>query len=144
MNIDAETGEVIAAELAAPAMPKSVAAALCAVIPAVGGLAKTSRNNHGGYNFVSGDDYLMAVRGAMAEHHLVPDCQQVGWEVMPTAKGGSQTAVTFDFYLTHAETGERAGPWRRTAVGTSTNSQAFGGAWTYAFKYFLRSVLMIP
>lgn len=138
---------------AAPAFPPKLAAALCKISASVKQLGKSERNNFAKYDFVSVDKFYAAIGSLMAENgvHCIPDC--IESEVVPglekTDKNGSVRRGApllkerWAFTLLH-ESGEVAGPYRRSVTVPAEGAQAHGSSESYAQKQFLRGVFRVP
>lgn len=128
-------------------IPGSIVKAICAVQASMGAVAKSNRNQHGGYQFASTDDIYAALTRKMGEVGLTVISLEDLCEVKRIEKDGkvSQWAqLEFSFVLATEDatwTDKRA---RRTLYIQITGPQTFQAAQSYAEKAFLRSLFKIP
>lgn len=119
-------------------MDDKICHAIAAVMAGLPKLDKAARNQHGGYNFASVDDFFEAVQPQMAKAGLVVTSDEQDFEVIGEGKD-AWLKMRFAF-VAHAG-GAEYGPLMRTAmVRASMGSQALGAAQSYAEKQFLRSL----
>jgi hypothetical protein len=105
-------------------------------------LAKEDKNQHGGYNFASIDDFLDLTRPLCAKHGLVVLQDEEDFEVIDAGNNNKSLRMRFAFTLEAG--GESRGPLRRSImVPAKMGSQAFGAGQSYALKQFLRATFQI-
>jgi hypothetical protein len=136
-------------EMTIPPMPAKVATAIVQVMGAVPKLVKDDRNQHGGYQFTSVDDFLQAIRPLCAAAGLVIVQDEEGFEVIVSGKNRDGAdllwlRMRYLFTLSHVS-GETWGhrPARTIMVQAAMGSQAFGAAQSYVLKQFARSLFQI-
>lgn len=128
-------------------IPGSIVKAICQIQATMGAVAKSNRNNHGGYQFSSTDDIYAALTRRMGEVGLAVISLEDLCEVKRVEKDGkiSQWAhVVFSFVLATEDatwTDKRA---CRSLYIQVTGPQTFQAAQSYAEKAYLRSLFKIP
>lgn len=132
------------------AFPPKVAAAVVAVIKAVGTLGKGHERKDSGahYDYASIDDFIEHVRGHCADAGLfiVPNEARDAETQEVTKRDGKSTVVwnaRFAFTLVH-ESGESYGPIYKGVMVPATGAQSAGSAQSYALKQFMRGLFLIP
>lgn len=119
-----------------------VTEAIAAVMSDIKRLAKEDKNQHGGYNFASIDDFLDLTRPLCAKHGLVVLQDEEDFEVLDAGNNNKSLRMRFAFTLEAG--GESRGPLRRSImVPAKMGSQAFGAGQSYALKQFLRATFQI-
>ncbi len=119
-----------------------VTEAIAAVMSDIKRLAKEDKNQHGGYNFASIDDFLDLTRPLCAKHGLVVLQDEEDFEVIDAGNNNKSLRMRFAFTLEAG--GESRGPLRRSImVPAKMGSQAFGAGQSYALKQFLRATFQI-
>lgn len=129
-------------------IPASIVRAICAIQGSMGSVAKSNRNNHGGYNFASADDIYAALTRKMGEVGLAIISLEDQCEIKRFEGKDGKTAqwahMEFSFVLATEEatwTDKRA---KRTLYIQVTGAQTFQAAQSYAEKAYLRSLFKIP
>jgi ERF superfamily len=128
-------------------VPASIVKAICAIQSTMGAVAKSNRNQHGGYNFASADDIYAALTRKMGEVGLAIISLEDLCDIKRVEKDGktSQWAhMEFSFVLATEDatwTDKRA---KRTLYIQVTGAQTFQAAQSYAEKAYLRSLFKIP
>lgn len=130
-----------------PVIPEAVAKAISDVMNGVEKLAKDNKNQHGGYNFTSVDDFLEMTGKLCAEHGLIVIQDETEAELISgqNAQGKPKTSLkaTYEFTLAHSS-GVAWGPIKRHVLLDASGAQAFGAAQSYTLKHFMRSLFQIP
>lgn len=132
-------------------MPPEIAKAVVKVMGEVKKLGKDTRNAHGGYNYVSVDQFFDQVGKLMSDAGIWLDVNEVesSIEVRETTdqygktKKSAWLAVVFDIYVVH-ESGAVHGPRRRHQQVQATGPQSYGSCSAYAEKYYMRNLFKIP
>ncbi len=128
-------------------IPPSIIKAICQIMVTVEAIKKTSRNQHGGYNFASTDDIYAAVTRKMGEVGLTLLALEDSVEIKRVEKDGktSQWAhFVFDFVLATEDATWANPKFRRTLYIQVTGPQTFQAAQSYAEKAVLRSLFKLP
>lgn len=132
------------------AFPPKIAAAVVAVMKAVGTLGKGHERNDAGarYNYASIDDFIEHVRGhcAGAGLFIIPgEARDAETQEVTTRQGKSMVVwnARFAFELVH-ESGEHYGPIYKGVMVPANGAQAAGSAQSYALKQFMRGLFLIP
>jgi hypothetical protein len=126
-------------------MSANLAKAVCGVMAEVKRLAKDARNNHGGYDYVSVDDFKDSIRPLLAKHGLDARITEVSHSIeqLETKSGKSVSAVfTFEIRLRHTS-GEQDEPERTTVMLPHTGAQTTGAAKSYALKEWLKGRFLV-
>lgn len=119
-------------------MPAQIAKAITATTLEVEGLVRDQDNSFAKYRFVSHDQIKAKAGKIMAKHGLIIVANEVA-----SAVDGKALHCEYEFWLYH-ESGVEYGPIRRTVQVPANGAQAYGGAASYAQKYFLRDIFQIP
>lgn len=127
--------------------PKTVYAAIAAVMSAVGAVGKNRQNTQGGgYKYRGIDDVMAAVQPLMAEHGLVcvPRVIEREREHITTNKGSGMVSVRL--LVEHTFYGPDGTSVICTTLGEAFDSgdKASNKAMAVALKYALTETLMIP
>lgn len=137
--------EVLSAPI--PPIHGSIVKAVCAVKSHMEAVAKSQRNQHGGYNFASADDIYAFVSRKMGDVGLISVQLEDGCDIVRVEKDGktSQWAkVSFSFVLATEEATWSNPRLRRTLFIQVTGPQTFQAAQSYCDKAFLRSIFKLP
>lgn len=130
------------------AMPANIAGAILKVISKSKQLGFDERNPHGGYNYVSVDKFFETLAPVMAEAGLlmIVEEEDISYrEGPPNREGRVTTWATIKYAISLAhESGESWGPLHRTLALPITGPQTFAAAESFARKYFMRGLFMIP
>ena len=126
-----------------PAIPVEIAKAIGEVMTSIKSLPKGERNDHGGYNFASIDDFLAAVGPLCSTAGLIV-YQDEDTVDMIDRGGKAWLKITYAFTLGHTSGVICNRPTKRTVFQAITGPQTTGSSQSYAFKMFMRSLFMIP
>lgn len=124
-------------------VPQEIAKAIGEVMTQIKSLPKGERNQHGGYNFASIDDFLAAIGPLCASAGLIV-YQDEGLVDTIDRGGKSWLKATYTFTLGHTSGVVWSKPVSRTVYQSITGPQTTGSCQSYALKQFLRSLFMIP
>ncbi|CAB4122886.1 Essential recombination function protein [uncultured Caudovirales phage] len=117
---------------------------IAATTMAIGTLAKDARNQHGGYNYVSVDDYYEGVAKVAASNGLSWIVREIeSGDPTPTgAKGSLVVKFTYavDLYF---DDGAVSDIWRTSIFHPFAGAQTSGSAMSYADKMFMRSTFKV-
>ena len=129
------------------AMPPEIAKAVVKVMGEVKKLGKDTRNPHGGYNYVSVDQFFDQIGQLMhvAGIFVVVNESESETAIRETGNGRSSAWLTcaYDIYIYH-ESGAAYGPVKRSIQVSASGPQSYGSAISFVEKYFLRSLFKIP
>lgn len=126
-----------------PAIPVEIAQAIGSVMTQIKSLPKGERNDHGGYNFASIDDFLAAVGPLCSTAGLIV-YQDEDTVDMIDRGGKAWLKITYAFTLGHTSGVICNRTTKRTVFQAITGPQTTGSSQSYAFKMFMRSLFMIP
>lgn len=122
-------------------------AALCQIQSEVAHVPKNRRNSGQGYLYRGIDDFCLAVQRVMARCgvHVYPVRLDVTRTAVPTKSGGSSTLATLDgtWRFTCAEDGSSIDVEGR-GEALDVGDKSTGKAISYALKYVLRDVFLLP
>ena len=132
-------------------MPPEIAKAVVKVMGEVKKLGKDDTNKHGGYKYVSVDQFFDQVGKLMAEAGIFVLVHEADSNIdvrETTDSYGKQKAsawlsTAYDVFLVH-ESGVMHGPLRRHQQVSATGPQSYGASEAYVEKYFLRNLFKIP
>ena len=132
-------------------MPPEIAKAIVKVMGEVKKLGKDADNKHGGYKYVSVDQFFDQIGALMhgAGIFVVVDetaCETASRETVDAygkVKVSNWLTSHYDISIFH-DSGAQFGPIKRTIQVQSTGPQSYGSAISYVEKYFLRSLFKIP
>jgi hypothetical protein len=132
-------------------MPPEIAKAIVKVMGEVKKLGKDADNKHGGYKYVSVDQFFDQIGALMHGAGIFVVVDETGCETAPreaTDKYGNVKVSTwltshYDISIYH-DSGAQFGPVKRTIQVQATGPQSYGSAISYVEKYFLRSLFKIP
>lgn len=100
-------------------------------------LEKLHKNQHGGYEFTSIDDFKDEIRPIMAKHdlsyHLSEESYTLSTVKSKDGKESNVAIIRFKFVLEHGS-GERSEPSFSTVILPYTGAQTTGAAQSYAIK----------
>jgi hypothetical protein len=100
-------------------------------------LEKLHKNQHGGYEFTSIDDFKDEIRPLMAKHdlsyHVTEDSYTLSTVKSKDGKESNVAIIRFKFVLEHGS-GERSEPSFSTVILPYTGAQTTGAAQSYAIK----------
>lgn len=119
--------------------------ALCKVMEKIERRKKDDKNNHGGYDFTSVDDFKDHIRPMMAAQGLALHVTQQHFELVEyiaNSKGKEEkrTVAQFDFAMTLEHTsGYSSNPEIMTVALPFTGPQTSGAARSYAVKEWMKS-----
>lgn len=123
--------------------PAEIAKAIGEVMAQIKSLPKGERNDHGGYNFASIDDFLAAVGPLCTQAGLIVYQDEDSIDMIDRGnKAWLKITYAFTLGLTSGVVSQR--PIRRTVFQQITGPQTTGSCQSYAFKMFMRSLFMIP
>lgn len=125
-----------------PAMPETLAAAVCQVMSKIKRLSKGSQNSHGGYDFTSVDDFKDALRPLMSEAGLYLHVSQESFQMIDyvDGKGNNKSVAQYHFSITLAHVnGDKSEPEMMTVALPFTGAQTSGAARSYAVKEWSKS-----
>jgi hypothetical protein len=128
-------------------IPASIVQAICQIKITVDAVKKSSRNQHGGYQFASTDDIYAAVTRKMGEVGLVLLSLEDKCEIKRIEKDGKVAQWGhFEFSFVLATTSDTWTDARsmRTLFIQITGPQSFQSAQSYAEKAYLRSLFKLP
>lgn len=129
------------------AMPPEIAKAVVKVMGEVKKLGKDTRNPHGGYNYVSVDQFFDQIGQLMhaAGIFVVVNESESETAIRETGNGRSSAWLTcaYDIFIYH-ESGAAYGPVKRSIQVSASGPQSYGSAISFVEKYFLRSLFKIP
>jgi hypothetical protein len=134
---------MIQSPVVSPAIPVEIAAAIGEVMAQIKSLPKGERNDHGGYNFASIDDFLAAVGPLCSAAGLIV-YQDEDTVDMIDRGGKAWLKITYAFTLGHTSGVICNRTTKRTVFQAITGPQTTGSSQSYAFKMFMRSLFMIP
>jgi len=138
----------MAADAQNPIMPKAISEAISKVMGGIDKLAKDNKNAHGGYNFVSVDDFIELVNPLCADAGLIIVQDEGETKLIDTKTSTGKESTTllqeYRFYLCHASGVVWDKPITRRLLIQITGPQTFGAAQSYALKTFMRSLFQIP
>jgi hypothetical protein len=126
-------------------MPTEIAKAITAVMAEVHRLKKDDTNSHGGYKYVSVDDFKDLLRPLMAKHGLSLHTTELDYalETLQGRNGPTVNAkITYQFQLRHTS-GEADEPERATIMLPHTGAQTAGAAKSYAIKEYLKGRFLV-
>ena len=126
-------------------MNTEIAKAITAVMADIHRLKKTDKNDHGGYKYVSVDDFKDLVRPLMAQHGLSLSMTELDYqlETLQGRHGPTVNAkITYEFRLRHTS-GEADEPERATIMLPHTGAQTAGAAKSYAIKEYLKGRFLV-
>jgi hypothetical protein len=129
--------------ITAPTIPVEIAKAVGEVMAQIKSLPKGERNDHGGYNFASIDDFLAAI-GPLCSAAGLLVFQDEDTVDMIDRGGKVWLKITYAFTLGHTSGVICNRPTKRTVFQAITGPQTTGSSQSYAFKMFMRSLFMIP
>lgn len=132
-------------------MPPEIAKAIVKVMGEVKKLGKDADNKHGGYKYVSVDQFFDQIGALMhgAGIFVVVDETSCETASRETVDGYGKVKVSnwltshYDISIFH-DSGAQFGPIKRTIQVQATGPQSYGSAISYVEKYFLRSLFKIP
>jgi ERF superfamily protein len=124
-------------------IPAEIARAIGEVMTSIKSLPKGERNDHGGYNFASIDDFLAAVGPLCASAGLIVYQDEHSIDIIDRG-GKSWVKATYAFRLGHTSGVICERPMLRTVFQAITGPQTMGSSQSYSLKQFLRSLFMIP
>lgn len=119
-------------------MPPEIAEAIIFVLARVKTLVKDNVNKHGGYKYVSYDNFLAIIGPLLAEAGLI-----IVMNESESHSDGKWLHVTFQIYLYHSS-GKHYGPISRTQAVMANGPQAYASAQSFVEKYFMRQTFKIP
>lgn len=128
-----------------PAMPASVAEAVCKVMHDVTGVEKRGRNEFHRYKYATVGDLMAALQPAMAEHGLVVVQSEAGRSIVQGA-----LLVDYEFGLSSRQGETWPARIRHTGMAGLMNAKggvddkAHNKCHTSARKYFLQGLFQIP
>jgi hypothetical protein len=128
-------------------IPKSVVKAICKIKSAVEAVAKTQKNQHGGWLFSSTDDVYAAVARKMGDVGLAIIALERECEVVKVEKDGKTVQwlrATYQFVLATDEDSWTDSDCKRSVFTQITGPQSFQAAQSYCEKSFLRSLFKLP
>lgn len=120
----------------------ALAAALLDAQRKMQAVAKSSRNDHHGYDFASAEDMIAAGRKVLLEAGLL--VRRGSWEIVDSAAG---PAARMTFTLTHPESGQSAIERIDFLIfehDGKPSDKATATCLTSALSYWLRDLLLIP
>ena len=126
------------------APPTPLATRLVAAMGEIGALNKGGSNTAQNYKYVTSEDVLSAVRGALWKHGIFFICG-VDSVTREESRSGKQYLVTLKMTMVFCcgETGEKMeAPWYAEAA--DSGDKAINKAQTAAVKYFLLKTFLIP
>jgi hypothetical protein len=124
-------------------MPADIAKAIGEVMAQVKSLPKGERNEHGGYNFASIDDFLAAIGPLCSAAGLIVYQDEDSIDLIDRGnKAWLKATYSFRLGLTSGAISDR--PIRRTVFQAITGPQTTGSCQSYCLKQFLRSLFLIP
>jgi hypothetical protein len=126
-----------------PAVPVEIAAAIGEVMAQIKSLPKGERNDHGGYNFASIDDFLSAVGPLCSSAGLIVYQDEHSIDMIDRG-GKAWLKATYSFTLGHTSGVLCDRPLLRTVFQSITGPQTTGSCQSYCLKQFLRSLFLIP
>lgn len=132
-----------AAPSVSPTIPVEIAQAIGQVMGQIKSLPKGERNQHGGYDFASIDDFLAAVGPLCSAAGLIV-YQDEDTVDMIDRGGKAWLRITYAFTLGHTSGVLYDRPMRRTVFQAITGPQTTGSSQSYAFKMYMRSLFQIP
>lgn len=124
-------------------MPGEIAKAIGEVMAQIKSLPKGERNDHGGYQFASIDDFLAAVGPLCAAAGLIVYQDEDAVDMIDRG-GKAWLKITYAFSVGHVSGVVCSKPMRRTVFQAITGPQTTGSSQSYALKMFMRSLFMIP
>ena len=133
----------IAAPSVSPAIPVEIAKAIGEVMTGIKSLPKGERNDHGGYNFASIDDFLAAVGPLCSTAGLLVFQDEHSIDMIDRG-GKAWLKATYAFRLGHVSGVVCDRPMLRTVFQSITGPQTTGSCQSYCLKQFLRSLFLIP
>lgn len=135
-------------------LPKEMTEAVLAVMKELKSLAKTEKNQHGGYNFAPVDDFYDAVHELLPQNGLLLTSEEIDSELFPMEnatydKNGNVTArkvtvwikSTWIFKLHH--NGVSSEGFKRFVWVPTAGPQTAGIVQSYASKNFMRDLFKI-
>lgn len=128
-------------------IPKSIARAIAKIMASVEAVAKTQKNQHGGYQFSSTDDIYAAVARKLGEVGLVIMALERECETVRVEKDGKTVQwlrASYQFVLATDEDTWTDSHLTRSVYTQITGPQSFQAAQSYCEKSFLRSLFKLP
>ena len=128
-------------------IPASIVAAICRVQSGLSAVAKTQRNQHGGYQFASTDDVYAALTKRLGEVGLAILTLELEHEIVRIEKDGKTVQwlrATFGFVLATEQATWTHPTLRRSLYIQVTGPQTHQAAQSYAEKSFYRSMFKLP
>lgn len=128
-------------------VPASIVKAVCRVQADMGAVAKSTKNQHGGYMFSSADDIYAAVTRKLGQVGLMIMPLEELAETVRVEKDGKTSQwlkAVFSFVLATEEATWHDVRSRRTLFIQVTGPQTFQAAQSYVEKAYLRSLFKIP
>jgi len=125
----------------------SIVTAICKIQASLDAVRKTGKNAHGGYSFSSTDDIFAALTRRFGEVGLSVIPLEVENETVRIEKDGKTVQwlkVAYEFVLATPEATWSDPRCRRSLFILHTGPQTHQAAASYAYKSFLRSLLMLP
>lgn len=123
--------------------PEDLADRLSNAMAIIGKVTYDSRNKHGGYPYASADAVYGDIRGILAEQGLVPSATVLDSGISEVS-GKGKGKLWIEMKVALSWQGFDHKPEIRMQGGWLTGSQSYGSILTYAIKYWLRDVLLIP
>ena len=132
-------------------MPPEIAKAIVKVMGEVKKLGKDADNKHGGYKYVSVDQFFDQIGALMHSAGIFVVVNEIGCETSQREATDNYGKTKISNWLTSHyeisifhEGGAQFGPVNRTIQVQATGPQSYGSAISYVEKYFLRSLFKIP
>lgn len=128
-------------------IPKSIARAIAKILASVEAVAKTQKNQHGGYQFSSTDDVYAAVARKLGEVGLVIMALERECETVRIDRDGKTVQwlrASYQFVLATDEDTWTDSHLTRSVYTQITGPQSFQAAQSYCEKSFLRSLFKLP
>jgi len=128
-------------------IPGSIVAAICRVQASLASVAKSQRNQHGGYQFASTDDIYAALTRKLGEVGLAIVPLELHHEIVRVEKEGKTSQwlkAEFGFVLATEQATWTHPAARRSLYIQVTGPQTHQAAQSYAEKAFLRSLFKLP
>lgn len=133
-----------------PPMPPEIAKAIVKVMGEVKKLSKDETNKHGGYKYVSVDQFFELVGKLMADAGIFDVVEEVEStiEIRETVdqygktKKSAWLSTKYEIFIYH-ETGAVYGPLHRQQQVAATGPQSYGASEAFVEKYFLRNLFKV-
>lgn len=131
-------------------MPPEIAKSIVKVMGEVKKLSKDETNKHGGYKYVSVDQFFELVGRLMADAGIFDVVEEVesSIEIRETVdqygktKKSAWLSTKYEIFIYH-ESGAVYGPLHRQQQVAATGPQSYGASEAFVEKYFLRNLFKV-